>query len=175
MTTEQYIYNIATGDGIPPVLASLIVDQSKHETGNYSSRFFTVGNNAFGYSYNPESKWQLDKGGPNADNGVPIAQYANLKNSVHEMTDWIKRRQSDGKFPGDLASITTPDEYAHLLKSAGYYQDAESNYARALANYFYSAAQNFTMTVKKNPAIFIVGALLITGAVILYVKHKKAV
>ncbi len=90
MTTEQKIYNAAARDGMPSVLASLLVDQSKHETGNYTHRFFTVGNNAFGYSYSAGSKWQLDKGGPNADNGVAIAQYASVEDSVHEITDWIK-------------------------------------------------------------------------------------
>ncbi len=172
-TIEQRIYDTAFDDGMPPVLAALLVDQSKHETGNYSSRFFTVGKNAFGYSYDKDSKWQLDMGGPTADNGVAIAQYRTVENSVHEITDWIKRRQAEGKFPPDLGAITTPESYAHLLKAAGYYGDTESNYAAALSKYFYSAAQNFKTTVAKNPLLFIGGALLIVGSIVLYINRKK--
>lgn len=175
MTTEQKIYNTAARDGMPVILASLLVGQSKHETGNYQHRFFTVGNNAFGYSYDPKSKWQLDKGGPKADNGVQIAQYASVENSVHEITDWIRRRQGEGKFPQDLKTIDDPDEYSHLLKAAGYYQDSESNYAADLARYFYSSVQNFKATAVKNPLLIIGAVLLITGSVFLLIKYKKAV
>ena len=132
MPADQIIYETATADGMPDPLAVFIVAQARHETGNYSSRFFTVGNNAFGYSYYPGSKWQLDKGGPLADNGIPIAQYANIQNSVHELTDWIKRRQAQGKFPADLGTITTPEQYAQLLKNAGYYGDTVANYTAGL-------------------------------------------
>lgn len=176
MTTEQLIYNTAAKDGMPSTLASLLVDQSQWETGNYQHRFFTVGNNAFGYSYNPDSKWQLDKGGPNADNGVPIAQYASVENSVHEITDWIKRRQKDGKFPADLTMITAPDQYAQLLKSAGYYQAEESIYSNGLAAYFYSAVKNFKEVITNNPGktfLAIAGLVLIGGAVVIYINRKK--
>lgn len=176
MTTEQLIYNTAARDGVPPALASLLVYQSKHETGNYTHRFFTVGNNAFGYSYNKDSKWQLDKGGPLADNGVAIAQYRSIEYSVHEMTDWIKRRQKEGKFPADLSTITDPDQYAHLLKTSGYYGDTENKYAAALSRYFNSAVQNFKAMVTNNPGLMIGAAvLLIAGGIFLYFKLRKAV
>lgn len=136
MSIENTIYSTAKSDGMPDLLAKFIVAQSKHETGNYTSRFFTIGNNAFGYSYVPGAKWQLDKGGPNADNGVPIAQYASVQNSVHEITDWIKRRKQSGTFPANLAEIDTPEKYAWYLKQAGYYQAPYDLYANALINWF---------------------------------------
>lgn len=116
MTIDQLIYNTAVADGMPGPLASLQVAQSKLESGNYKHRFFTIGKNAFGYSYDKNSKWQLQKGGPNADNGVPIAQYATVEDSVHELTSWIKRRQKDGQFPKDLNVITTPLQYTIYLR-----------------------------------------------------------
>lgn len=136
MSIENTIYNAALQDGIPDQLARLIVAQSKLETANYQHRFFTVGNNAFGYSYVPGAKWQLDKGGPLADNGIPIAQYRNVTDSTHELTDWIKRRQQEGKFPPDLAEVTSPDEYALLLKGAGYYTAPYSSYLGSLQYWF---------------------------------------
>jgi hypothetical protein len=121
MTNDELIYNTAIGDGMPETLALFMVAQARHETGNYTHRFFTIGKNAFGYSYVRGAKWQLDKGGPNADNGIPIAQYSDVRNSVHEITDWVKRRQREGLFPTNLGTIDTPDKYAELLKKAGYY------------------------------------------------------
>lgn len=136
MRIEQTIYATAMNDGMPPLLSQFIVAQSKHETGNYSSRFFTIGHNAFGYSFVPGSKWQLSTPGPMADNNAAIAQYASLQNSVHEITDWIKRRQRDGKFPVNLKTIQTPEQYAFLLKSAGYYGASYSSYADRLRYWF---------------------------------------
>lgn len=133
MTTENTIYTTAIGDGMPAALAKLIVAQSKLETNNYKSDFFTDGNNAFGYSYVPGAKWQLYQGGPDADNGVPIARYASVADSVHELTDWIKRRVASGSFPGDLGTIATPDYYASLLKTAGYYTATLESYLSGLS------------------------------------------
>lgn len=154
----------AVNDGMPVTLASFIVAQSKHETGNYSHRFFKVGKNAFGYAYVKGAKWQLPKGGPNADNGIPIAQYASVENSVHELTDWIKRRQKSGKFPKDLTTISTPQQYATLLKNAGYYGDTLSNYTAGLINAFKRLPESITKFVKSSPllsVIFLIGLLFL--------------
>lgn len=135
MTTEEIIYRTAIADGMPANLALLMVGQSKLESGNYQHQFFTIGKNAFGYSYDRNSQWQLDLGGPNADNGIPIAQYANVEDSTHEITSWIKRRQNDGQFPRDLNVIKTPAQYArYLIDGSHPYYDVnkESEYAAAI-------------------------------------------
>lgn len=132
MTYDEVIYNTAVADGMPPTLAALIVAQARHETGNYTSHFFTKGHNAFGYSYYPGSIYQLPTPGDIADNNQAIAQYASLADSVHEITAWIKRRQKEKIFPSDLRTITTPDQYAQYLKAAGYYQAPLETYANAL-------------------------------------------
>jgi hypothetical protein len=134
MTNDERIYHTAVTDGMPIILSTVIVAQARHETGNYTSHFFTDGNNCFGYSYYAGSKWQIAAGGT-ADNGAPIAQYATIENSVHELTDWIKRRQMDGKFPHDLNEINTPEKYARLLKDAGYYGATYASYAAGLVNW----------------------------------------
>lgn len=128
---DQTIYNQVTADGIPPTLATLIVAQARHESNNYTSDVFLTCGNAFGY------KWvgQSTADGPcsGSPEGDPYAYYANgPAQSAHEIAMWIHRRQLAGQFPADLTTITTPDQYAQLLKSAGYYGDTVSNYANGL-------------------------------------------
>lgn len=130
MTPDQVVYKTAVSDGIPDPLAAFLVDQSRHETGNYSSHAFVDYNNAFGYSYVPGGKWQAGPGSI-ADNGQPLATYNSVEDSTHEITDWIKRRVNEGRFP-DLETIQTRDQYATLLKNAGYYGDSVQNYTAGL-------------------------------------------
>lgn len=132
MTNDQIIYETALSDGMPETLSLLLVAQARHETDDYTSHFFTDGKNAFGYSYYVGSNWQLSIPGGIADNGKAVAQYSSVQNSVHEITAWIRRRQNEGKFPANLASITTPEQYAELLKNSGYYGDTITNYANGL-------------------------------------------
>lgn len=166
MTTEQKIFSTALQDGMPELLSRFIVAQAKHETGNFTHKFFTIGNNAFGYEYVSGSKWQLDKGGTNADNGIPIAQYAIVENSVHELTDWIKRRQHEGKFPSNLANIQNSDDYAFLLRNAGYYTAPYTTYADRLA---YWLNQLPALSVPTPSSI-----LLLAIAVLIIIFHKES-
>jgi len=118
--------------GLPDSLAKLLVDQSAHETNGWTSHFFTEGNACFGYSCVPNSKWQSGCSTTNADNGVRVGYYNSIEDSTQEVVDWIYRRVKDGKFPSDLTTITTPDQYATLLKNAGYYGDTKDNYLSGL-------------------------------------------
>lgn len=165
MSNEERIFNAAISDGMPEILAKIIVAQSKHETGNYKHRFFTKGNNAFGYSYNKNSKWQIS-GGDKADNNVPIAQYRSVEDSTHELTDWIKRRQKEGKFPKDLNLIQSASRYAQLLKASGYYQAPLTVYTNALVNHL----KTLPKTLSGGLPIFII--LFISVAIILLTTQK---
>jgi hypothetical protein len=120
--------------GLPPVLASLIEAQAKHETGNFSSPIFTQQNNAFGYSYYPGSNYQLPDPGRVADNGFTTARYQNVADSTREIVDWLGRRVATGKIPA-LSSITTAADYATILKANGYYGDSIENYTGGLLRY----------------------------------------
>lgn len=164
MSYEQRIYNTAVSDGMPTDLAKLIVAQTKLETGNYTHRFFTEGNNAIGYSFvwPYGSKWQLPFPGDLADNNISIGQYATIENSIHELTDWIKRRQKEGKFPSSLSQITTPAQYATLLKNAGYYGASLNDYTNGLATW-----------LMKLPALSIgIGSLILTVAIGYFITRK---
>lgn len=131
------IFNTATfgnnvNPGLPDALASLLVDQSAHETDGWTSNFFLSGNAAFGYSCDKLSRWQSGCSLSNADNNVRVGYYKNIEDSTQELVDWIYRRVKDGKFPSDLNSITTIDQYAGYLKNAGYYGDTKENYTAGL-------------------------------------------
>lgn len=121
-STSERIYRTAVKDGMPELLASFIVGQSKFETNKYHNKHCQLHLAYFSYMYDPKSKWQVKGGGSIADNGAPVAKYASLENSVHEMTDWIKRRQREKKFPADLNTITDPEQYSHLLYNCGFFQ-----------------------------------------------------
>lgn len=140
MSYDSVIYNTAragspVNPGLPAALSYLLVAQAKHETGNFTSNFFRNYNNAFGYSYVPGGRYQSGPG-TLADNGKEIAVYPDVKNSVYELIDWIYRRQKERKFPADLSTIVTPEQYAALLKSAGYYGDTLVNYTNGLKKFF---------------------------------------
>lgn len=130
MTNDEIIYNAAIANGMPPVLSTLIVAQARHETGNYTSNAFNSCKNCFGYKY----VGQPLAVGPciTSSEGDKYAKYASIENSVKELCDWIKRRQAGGVFPQDLRSITTPDQYAQLLKNAAYYGASVSEYLNGL-------------------------------------------
>lgn len=161
MNYDQQIFSTAIADGMPEPLAMFIVAQARHETGNYKHRFFTEGKNAFGYSYVKGAKWQLPTPGTKADNGLPIAQYATVENSVHELTDWIKRRQKEGKFPGNLTLIDTPEKYASLLKNAGYYGAPLQIYTNGLISWLKKILDEEILTKETGGTALIVILLLV--------------
>ena len=171
MTAEQASSKIytqaragtAVNPGLPPTLAYLLVAQAKHETGNFTSKFFKQYNNAFGYSYVSGGKYQTGSG-TIADNGQPIAVYPDIESSTKEVIDWIYRRQKEGKFPANLETITTPETYAQLLKASGYYGDTLSNYLKGLKNFF---------SYNIPPASIGGGLLLLTAAAILWYVWRK--
>lgn len=159
-TIQDRIFNQATAGtpynrGVPAVLASLMVAQAAHETGNFTSNFFRNYNNAFGYSYFRGSPYQSGSG-TLADNGLPIAVYRSVEDSVKEVVDWIYRRQKEGKFPADLGTIRTPEQYAKLLKDAGYYGDTLANYTAGLKRFFVAVIEEL-----KKPGTQTAGAIFL--------------
>lgn len=170
MTTEQRIYNQAikgtqNNPGLPATLASLLIAQAKHETGNFTSNFFKKYNNGFGYSYFPGSIYQSG-GGTIADNGQPIAAYANIEDSTKEIIDWIYRRKKEGNFP-DLTTITTPEKYAALLKQNNYFGDTLTNYLNGLKKFYIQVLQVFEKPSTQT------GIILISIITLVYIIRKK--
>jgi hypothetical protein len=112
---------------MPEPLAQLIAAQAAHETGNFTSPVFIDCNNAFGY--NAVRSFCT---------GHSIYQnYPTVADSVHELTGWIRRRLSEGNFPA-LVTITSPAQYATLLKQNGYFSDSVNNYTAGIQKYLYN-------------------------------------
>lgn len=145
--------------GLPPTLASLLIAQAQHETGNFTSNIFRNYNNAFGYSFVPGARYQVGAGSI-ADNGQPVAAYRNIEDSTKEVVDWIYRRVAEGVFPKDLNTIVSPEQYAALLKKAGYYQDSVANYTAGIKAFFKQVMQYI-----EQPGS---GAWLLFGGLIFY-------
>jgi len=131
MDVGQTIYNVLRGSGIPDPLSSLVVAQAKHETNNFQSNVFKTCNNAFGYKavYNALSCTQSPEG--NNYEFYP----GGVVESANEIVRYLFRRVNDGSFP-PLSQITTPEQYAALLKSAGYYGAPVSEYSAGLIRWF---------------------------------------
>jgi len=164
MTIDERIYNQAAASGMPPILCTLIVAQARHETGNYTSNAFTQCNNCFGYKY----VGQALSTGPcvTSSEGDKYAKYASVEDSVKELAAWIKRRQQGGIFPENLSTITTPDQYAQLLKNAGYYGASVSEYVNGLIYWLQKIGSS--IGTKEST-----GALLIIIAIALIVWRKR--
>jgi mannosyl-glycoprotein endo-beta-N-acetylglucosaminidase len=135
---DELIFNTALANGMPQTLAAFITAQASHETATsvggvqtpYTSHVFVSCNNFFGYKYRGQS---LSSGACLlSPEGDYYARYDTPDKSVIEICRWINRRQNEGIFPEDLNTITTPEQYAELLKAAGYYGDTVSNYTSGL-------------------------------------------
>ena len=120
-----------TYPGLPENMASFLVGQSANETGGWTSNFFLNNNNGFGYECVPGSRYQNGCSSGNADNGVQVGNYNSIEDSTLELVGWWTRRSRDGRggCPSDLSTIASADQYAQILKDAGYYTSAESSYA----------------------------------------------
>lgn len=153
MAYENDVYNTAIADGMPPPLALLIVAQSKHESNNYKSAIFLSCYNSFGYK-------SVRSACPGHED---YQDYNSIVESTHEVTAWIKRRLNEGRFP-PLNQITTPGQYAQLLKENGYYGDTVANYLQGLERWF-------TGNLGTIATVSIAGIAM--GLIIFYVLFKK--
>lgn len=116
--------------GLPKKLAELVAWMAMHETKGFTSNAWRIDNNGFGYKW-VGSRYQVGRG-IQASEGDFYGRYANAGDSVDELVDWIYRRRAVGKFPEDLSEITTPEQFATLLKQSGYYGDTVKNYTAGL-------------------------------------------
>lgn len=148
--TASTIYASATAGnsnnpGVPAALAGFLVGQAGNETGDGTSDFFLNNNNCFGYECDGSSSWQDGCSTANADNGVQVGNYDSIDSSVQELVDYWYRRAADGKggCPPDLNNITSVDQYAKILKAAGYYTSSETNYAQNIQDAIAKAGDFF--------------------------------
>lgn len=131
MDAGQTIYNTARAAGFPSALSAFMVAQARFETANFTSSVYLKCLNCFGYKATGSApKCTLS---PESDY---YKKYGSIAESTNEVVAWIRRRQGEGKFPKDLTTIATVDQYAALLKTSGYYGDSVANYTAGLKRYY---------------------------------------
>ena len=151
---DSRIYAGIISRGVSPLLAKIAVAQARNESGHYTSKRFAVNKNAFGYTYNPSSPWQSGIGGkqPEANSGY-YANYANYLDSGKEIGDYLMRRADK------LKDVTTPAQYAAVLKKENYFSAPLADYSRIITNIYNNqlkhlttgAAANMATLAKKKP------------------------
>ena len=168
----QIIYDTAISRGLSDTTAKLLVAQSAHETGNWTSNAFNKHYNGFGYMVFKGSKWQTGKEGLIADNKKPVADYKSLSDSTNEVIDWLKRRQNEGKF--NIAQLDTPQKYAKALKENNYYGADYSVYVTGMIKGFQRWTSKLYQKVMENKGIsFVFVVALVFGSYLAYRRYFK--
>jgi len=149
--SEDIIFNELVAQGIPQTLAQLVTAQSGHETAGWTSNVYLIDNNAFGYGFT----------------GVSYKSYTSVEASADDLAAYLQRRVADQSFP-PLDQITTADQYAGLLQSAGYYTDSLSNYENGIANWLNT---NLKVVAAAGSGLLIIFAIV---AVILFNRNSRS-
>lgn len=161
---EQARQGTPVNPGLPDRLASYLVAQACHETGDFTSPIFEDDNNAFGYSY-VGSRYQAGPGRM-ADNGQYAAHYRTVRDSVRELVDWIYRRRNEGIFPANLQAVASLSQYVSLLKRSSYFEDSEANYFAGSQRCF----ESLVLTRQVNPAVPLILSSLLLAAGAAFIK-----
>lgn len=162
---NQCLAGTPNNPGLPDALAKLVVGQSYNETNGWTSNFFINNNNCFGYECDSGSVYQDGCSSGNADNAVPVGNYASIEDSAKEVIDWIYRRKAEGKFP-DLSTVTDATTYSNLLKSDGYFTSSASSYASRINDFLSQAGTLFTDAIaKSNPLLLLLILSALAGLI----------
>jgi len=137
LSYSDTVYRVARAAGMPAALSALIVAQARHETADFTSNVFRRCNNAFGY----KAVAGAEKCTLSPENDF-YKYYPSLSDSVREVVGWIRRRQQEGRFPADLATVRTPAQYAELLKNSGYYGAPVTEYRAGLTRFLLPSAKS---------------------------------
>lgn len=122
-TTQQEIFNTVIEQGYDTLMAKLIVAQAMHESGNFKSKLFRKGNNAFGMMRTKKDTLAIGSMGAEKRSGYAV--YEDVNKSTIAVLQLLERKGCGFKF-------NSAKEYAKWLKSKGYYEDTTTNYVRAL-------------------------------------------
>mgnify|MGYP003739826209 CR=1 FL=1 len=126
-TPAQEIFETALSYGLDSTMAKLLVSQAIHETGNFKSKLFREGNNAFGMMRGKLDTLAIASTRAERRNGYAV--YNSIEHSTLAVIGLLTRKGCQFKF-------NTPRDYAIWLKSKGYYEDTVANYSKALNKRF---------------------------------------
>lgn len=112
--------------------AKLLVAQSLHETGNYTSRLFREQNNAYGMKVPRQRKVKV-KLTSNQNTNKEYLHYETVNDSDADFLDYARY---NGLIIPLLSADLTPEIYVQFLKQRGYFEDTTDNYLRGVKFYF---------------------------------------
>jgi hypothetical protein len=131
---DQEIYDGAIKGGTTPALATLLVAQARHETGNYSNKQTKVNNNLFGFKYSPNSKFS--KKGNISPEGDPYAKFDTVGDAIQEyVVRYMGKNSKEGGTRLQEFNKIQPNDtktFANKLKGYGYYGAKVSEYINGL-------------------------------------------
>jgi hypothetical protein len=134
---ETLIFDRCKNAGFPLVLCNLIVAQSKHETGNYTSRQFVFNNNAFGYGRILGDPDQIGSGGKHPEDSGVYAKYESLDKCMNDIIQYYTKRKTM------FFRVKTAAEFAQLLRDYRYYTDNVANYTRAIVRHLLTSKNRY--------------------------------
>jgi len=128
------VYRTALSEGASDTFARIVLSQMVHESANFTSNVFKQNNNPLGMKVPSvrKSPYILGAGtnAPANEGKTPYARFASLADATRDLFHWLRFNKIDFK------NISTPDQYAAVLKQKGYYGDTQKNYTNALTRFF---------------------------------------
>jgi flagellum-specific peptidoglycan hydrolase FlgJ len=171
MTLDQEIYNAAVKEGFSPSAAKLIVAQTRHETGNYTSNVFKLNNNLFGMKFVNQPLAVAGSPSPSNEGKTPYAKYKNASDSVKDAVARYYKITRKGVTFEQLKNVSDPLDFATKLKTRGYYGATINEYANGLKNALTRIKINEVIeSAKQNKGKIGIGLILLALSLYLYKK-----
>lgn len=171
MTLDQEIYDAAVKGGFSPSAAKLVVAQTRHETGNYTSNVFKLNNNLFGMKFVNQPLAVAGSSAPSSEGKTPYAKYKSAADSVKDAVERYYKITRKGVTFEQLKNVSDPLEFATKLKTRGYYGATINVYANGLKNALTRIKiAEVVESAKQNKGKIGIGLILIALSVFLYKK-----
>lgn len=189
---DQLIYDTAVRQGFTPTAAKFVVAQARFESSNYSSNLFKNNNNTGGMKYigQPlatrgtlaplgERSQTCQKGG-GCQNSDHYAKFASVADSASDVIGRLYNITKGGVTPQQLKNAKTPEEFAQLLKTRGYYGESKGQ-SPSQSVKEYGAGIRSLLTriqvvefIEKNKMMLIlgIGFIIISGTYFFYYKKS---
>lgn len=161
------VYNTARNEGATDTFARLVVSQMVHESANFTSNVFKTDNNPLGMKMPSVRKSPyIQRAGtlaPGNEGKTPYAHFASLADATRDLFHWLRYNKIN------FQNIRTPENYAQVLKSKGYYGDTQQNYTNALTRFF-SQLSGVAFT---GGGMAVVVFLVVSIGIFIYLTTKK--
>lgn len=120
------MYKYLIDSGVDRQTALILVAQSMHETGVFTSKLCTEYKNYYGMKQPVKRETTSIGKTPNG-----YASYSNAEQSINDLVLWLKEFNS----PDSFSSVS---EYVSFIKSKGYFEDTLTNYMSAVSKHYNS-------------------------------------